>query len=315
MNVLCIERAHEFSPNMVEADRHILRLVAKELKEKGHRVETINEADLLILDNSHNVGHRRVPVLGCRHFDVVCSMARDSRVLALLDMANLPVLNSPEGVAFCRTSRNLSRLRGVGEVLRCPPTSDVNLTDESTVAAVVRAMNVDGVGFPCWMKRNDGCSQHPDDVVFISCKAELPDAVDSFLRRDITRVVVSGHVEGDLVKFYAVNASEASVEWPHATFFRWRYAGGKGGKFGWEEHNGEPHGYDFDEEELRRHVMEVASGLSMRVVGGDAVIDSHGHLFLIDFNDWPSFSSCAAEAAKAIASAAQAVGTNHHQTI
>ena len=315
MNVLCIERGHEFSPNMVEADRNILRLVAEELTGEGHRVETINETDLLFLENSQNVGQKRVPDHGCSHFDVVCSMARDSRVLALLDMADMPVLNSPEGVAFCLTNRNLGGLRGVGEVLRCPPTSDVTLTDESTVAAVMRSMIADGVGCPCWMKRNDGCSQHPDDVVFISSEADLSDAAESFLRRDIKRVVVSGHVEGDLVKFYAVNTSAASIECPQESFFRWRYAGGKGGKFGWEEHNGEPHGYDFDEEELRRQVMEVAAGLSMRVVGGDAVIDSQGRLFLVDFNDWPSFSSCAAEAAKAIACAAKAVGTNLYQTI
>ena len=35
--------------------------------------------------------------------------------------------------------------------------------------------------------------------------------------------------------------------------------------------------------------------------GGDAVVSSEGDIRIIDFNDWPSFSACRDDAAKAIA--------------
>ena len=41
--------------------------------------------------------------------------------------------------------------------------------------------------------------------------------------------------------------------------------------------------------------------LSLPIYGGDAIITPDGNIHLIDFNDWPSFSSCRDEAAKAIA--------------
>ena len=41
--------------------------------------------------------------------------------------------------------------------------------------------------------------------------------------------------------------------------------------------------------------------LQIPVYGGDVVIDEDGEFWFIDFNDFPSFSSCRARAAEAIA--------------
>ena len=41
--------------------------------------------------------------------------------------------------------------------------------------------------------------------------------------------------------------------------------------------------------------------MQVPIYGGDAVIDEKGKIWFIDFNDFPSFSSCRDQAARAIA--------------
>ena len=48
-------------------------------------------------------------------------------------------------------------------------------------------------------------------------------------------------------------------------------------------------------------VERLAQLVGIEVYGGDAIIDSEGRFYIIDFNDWPSFSRCRDEAAEAIA--------------
>ncbi|MCF0192230.1 MAG: glycoside hydrolase family 3 protein, partial [Prevotella sp.] len=44
----------------------------------------------------------------------------------------------------------------------------------------------------------------------------------------------------------------------------------------------------------------LAAALSLDIYGGDAILTAANHLTIIDFNDFPSFSSCRKEAAEAI---------------
>ena len=46
----------------------------------------------------------------------------------------------------------------------------------------------------------------------------------------------------------------------------------------------------------------MAEAIGIRVFGGDAIIREDSSYVIIDFNDWPSFSSCSEEASVAIAS-------------
>ena len=59
--------------------------------------------------------------------------------------------------------------------------------------------------------------------------------------------------------------------------------------------------YAFDVESLKQAADKAARVTGMIVYGGDAVITAQGKFFIIDFNDWPSFSACRRDAAKAIA--------------
>ncbi|MBR1446917.1 MAG: hypothetical protein IJ586_07535, partial [Alloprevotella sp.] len=72
-------------------------------------------------------------------------------------------------------------------------------------------------------------------------------------------------------------------------------------KFGNERINGRAVGYEFDVKALQSIAATAARTIGFDIFGGDAVITAQGEIFIIDFNDWPSFSSCREEAAEAIA--------------
>lgn len=143
-----------------------------------------------------------------------------------------------------------------------------------------------------WLKRGDAAAQSRGDVVFCPDRAALDAAMADFRRRGIAEAVVSAHVVGDLVKFYGVGRR----------LFRYFYPSDDGiSKFGDEARNGAAHHYVFEEERLRATVQRLAGLVGVAVYGGDAIVRADGSFCIIDFNDWPSFSRCRAEAAHAIA--------------
>ena len=112
-----------------------------------------------------------------------------------------------------------------------------------------------------------------------------------FVQRGITDWVVEAHLPGDLLKFYGVAGG----------FFQYFYPSDDGiSKFGDEQRNGLAHHYAFDATQLQTMVEQVAALTSVEVYGGDVIVAPSGEFFLIDFNDWPSFSRCRETAAKAI---------------
>lgn len=143
-----------------------------------------------------------------------------------------------------------------------------------------------------WLKRGDAAAQDKRDIMFCKDEQALQKAKASFLNRGITDLVVSVHMVGDLVKFYGVGER----------MFRYFYPTDDGiSKFGDERLNGQAHHYAFNIYNLRKEVERLAQLVGIDVYGGDAIIDSDGHFYIIDFNDWPSFSRCRDEAATAIA--------------
>jgi hypothetical protein len=51
---------------------------------------------------------------------------------------------------------------------------------------------------------------------------------------------------------------------------------------------------------MKKTVDCLATSIGVIVYGGDAIVRSDGSFVIIDFNDWPTFSPCREEAAKAI---------------
>jgi hypothetical protein len=143
-----------------------------------------------------------------------------------------------------------------------------------------------------WLKRGDAAAQSNKDVVYCQDLKALERAKAVFRARGIEDMVVSPHISGDLVKFYGVGTR----------LFKYFYPSDDGiSKFGDEARNGRAHHYAFDTQALQTDVVRLAELIGIDVYGGDAIIGKDGKYYIIDFNDWPSFSRCKEEAAKAIA--------------
>lgn len=204
--------------------------------------------------------------------DVYLSMARLTTTLSVLtnkaDKGSL-VLNEPRGVLNCRRS-----------------TLDALMRKHNMAMPPLRGTH----GY--WLKRGDEAAQSKDDVVFCKDEEVLAQAKAAFSRRGISDMVTSAHMPGDVVKFYGVGQK----------YFELFYPSDDGiSKFGDEKRNGVAHHYAFDREALHGEVVKLSRLTGVGVYGGDAIIDADGRFFIIDFNDWPSFSRCRETAADAIA--------------
>lgn len=191
----------------------------------------------------------------------------------------------------------LSRVREHGVAVVNSPESVEACCRRVGMCAIFREMGVplppdDGEdGY--WVKRGDGVSMICRDVQFAPTRMEAEIIRGGMLREGAGSVMVEAHVQGDLVKFYGVAGTD---------FFHYRYPGDDGrSKFGDEKRNGKPHHYPFSLDELRHHVARMAEAVGVDVYGGDCIVGQDGRITFIDFNDWPSFSYCKDEAAKAIA--------------
>lgn len=206
--------------------------------------------------------------------DIYINMARQPQTMELLkqkERNGALVVNSAYGVESCQRTK------------------------------LEHVMSMEGISIPpregCdgyWIKRGDAAAQTKDDVLYCRDEGELSMAEKQFELRGITDYVVSAHILGDLVKFYGVEGTG---------FFRVFYPGDDGiSKFGDETRNGKPWYYAYDRERLQRETSRLARLVQVPVYGGDAIITHDGTFYIIDFNDWPSFSRCREEAAEAIAS-------------
>lgn len=141
--------------------------------------------------------------------------------------------------------------------------------------------------YPFWWKRDDHVSQTQQDVLLVKNDEQW----QAILAMNVQQYVLEQHLQGDLIKFYGVRGTD---------FFHWNYP--VFSKFGKEEANGQVAGIAFDAVQLVRQADKMASVCGLTVYGGDAIVTNDGRTYIIDFNDWPSFSSCRDNAARAIAS-------------
>lgn len=261
MKYLAIRRDDRFSPNAVENDAAILKRSCEMISNKLQLAE-----DILMVDEQV---FARDPI----DADVYLSMSRLPEVLNILvDKKNngrSRVLNDPNGVLNCRRSI-LDRLMRQHNIAMPPLTGNHGY----------------------WLKRGDEAAQSKSDVVYCKDEETLAQTKQDFVKRGINDLVISAHMPGDLVKFYGVGER----------FFKCFYPSDDGiSKFGDEKRNGMAHHYVFCHEDLHREAIKVSHLIGVDVFGGDAIIDKNGHFFIIDFNDWPSFSRCREAAAEAIA--------------
>lgn len=253
MKIAAIYRAERYSPNSEEKDRLMMDAVADLLRQDGHEVECMHEDECMISDDT----------------DLCVTMSRSENADRKIKDAGVMSINA------------------AGCALRC---------GKQNVRNVMRSNNIpmppDKGTCGYWLKRGDGQPQGREDVVFAATEKEKTAAMERFKLRGINNVTTEAHVQGDLIKFYAVEGTD---------FFRTYYPTDDGNfKFDNELKNGRAEHYKYDTGHLKKEVMRLSRLLDTPVCGGDCIVRSDGSFAIIDFNDWPSFSRCRKEAAAAV---------------
>ena len=266
MRIAGIPRSPEHSPNMSDKDMLLLREISEKLREKGHTVE--------IPDNSNAL----------EGYDAIFHMSRSAETLSRLaecEKRGIPVTNATAGVRNCSRKNFMEILRRNG--IRQPAYSTVTPSTDTTT-----------LKYPGWMKKSEGWSSHIDDVQFVASPEEADKALQRLAARGCDTAIYSEHVKGDLIKFYGVCGTD---------FFRHHYPDPETTKFGLERINGKAARHPFDHNLLKRMTFRAAQALQTEVFGGDCIVTPEGEIYIIDMNDFPSFSAYRQEAAEAIAHA------------
>ena len=265
---LLIQRAACYSPNSEEKDLAILQEVGCFFDD----AKIIGEGDFVENFSTYNQLISAESLGAVNAYYQIISMARSPKALDCLEQLEqrgIRVLNSSVGVRACQRS-NVEKVMRENHLPLPPDEGDEGY----------------------WVKRADAAAQSKEDVCFCHDWAEVEKMRSTFMQRGITDVVAQAHVKGDVVKFYGVEGTG---------FFRYYYSGDDTEtKFGDEERNGKPQYYPFSSSDLQADAEKLACLLQTPVYGGDAIIQEDGNYVIIDFNDFPSFSKCRKEAAKAI---------------
>jgi NDP-sugar pyrophosphorylase family protein len=267
-----IRRGNQYSPNHVGNDAAIFNLTIDYLKAKNCEVMTYSEQEF----QSVRVDD-----------EVIFNMARDTCTISKLqelEDEGRKVINSGYGISNC-TRAKMTRLLLDNEIPH--PRSLIVSTDELLPEAALE------LGDFCWVKRGDYHAIHYEDVTYTKNGKEAENILNEFALRGILSAVLNEHLEGDLIKFYGVKNTD---------FFYWFYPNSLNhSKFGLETINGKAQGIPFDLKYLREICTKAAEVLDIYIYGGDCVVDKSGNIFIIDFNDWPSFAPCRSDAASYIA--------------
>ncbi len=278
MKILGISRGEKFSPNMTSSDAAIFQAVVNELQASGHEVDVINEETM--------VGYDYTP------YTRIFTMQRDIFNTVQLETktdvgTQSKFINSINGILSCTNKASVAT-----NLLDAGIPQPEFIIGEKQNLLFCSTDDKNEINVPLWLKNCDGSATTANDTVFCQTKEEFDAAFADFQRREVSMWIAQLHMPGDLVKFYGVEGTN---------FFSWNYASNSHSKFGLEAINGKEKGYAFDPERIKLYADMIAKKLNVPIYGGDAIINEEGEFFFIDFNDFPSFSSCRNEAAKAIA--------------
>jgi hypothetical protein len=266
--IAAIMRAGAFSPNHIGNDATIMNTVAEQLRKRGCEVNIYSEEQFC-------AGSVTEPVI-----INMCRERRSTELLQRLEDEGRLVINSGYGIENCIREREARILTGCNIPY---PESIIVDTDEVVKPRLTK------LGMQqCWIKRGDFHTQHAEDVSYVRSAGEAQDVLQEYFMRGFRRAVISRHLPGKLVKFYGVAGT---------SFFNWFLPFEPDNQM----NDDEQHRLD---EQLKNICRRAATELNLVVYGGECILADDGTLSIIDFNDWPSFSSCRVEAASNIAKAA-----------
>lgn len=272
-----IMRAPSFSPNHIGNDAAIFNLVADQLRKRGCIVNVYSEEQL-----AAGLVTEKIVVNMCRE-------QRSIRTLQQMEDEGAVVVNSGYGIENC-TRERMARIL-MGRNIPYPDTIIVD-TNEGISSALAKA----GIT-RCWIKRGDFHTMHKEDVSFARHPQEAQELLQEYFLRGITRAVINRHIDGDLIKFYGVRDSNF--------FYYFNPMSGQSAADAATT-------AEFDSERLAAICRRAADEMDIDIYGGDCVISPDGTITMIDFNDWPSFAPCRAQAAPVIARRIISIIRQHH---
>ena len=267
MTVVGISRSKQYSPGRESADAAIFEKVSMLLENQGVDVVRIPEEFV----NSETFPTEI-------HIDAVFQMARSEDVQNELSRLDIPIINSVSAVRNCGRTEQI-------KLLGNRPFLPASVCLETT-NGVPAEWNI----FPCWVKRGDSHSVGKDDVCLAQNSEEASMIVAQMQERGIKNCILQKHVSGKLLKFYGVRGYGIVGSY---------YPTGAD-KFGNLQQCNDKIP-DADIERVSTIAEESAEMLETDVYGGDLIVTEEGTLYLVDFNDWPSFGCCQDKAAKVIA--------------
>ncbi len=267
-------RAAAYSPNHIGNDAAILNAVASQLRKRGCEVNILSEDQFI-------AGGGNIPET------VIINMCRDRRAIATLQALEEEgrlVINSGFGIENCVKERMTKIMMG-GNI----PYPESLIVDTDKV--IKDTLKERGIS-QCWIKRADCHPMHKEDVSYVRHPEEAQEVLQEYFLRGINRAVISRHLTGDLVKFYGVM---------HQPFFYWfcPYVAG-GGRYSCAEVN-DAEAVKAVGQKIKKLSLSAAEELNVEIYGGDCIISPEGEVKIINFNDWPSYAPCRAEAASNIA--------------
>lgn len=262
MKIATIARNTADSPNMVENDAALLQSIEERLAAMGHYVKRTNETELF------------------DGYDAICHMTRTPEILALLkdvEKTGCKVINTPAAVERC-SREAFTQILDKNDIPQ-PPHRAITTIDDTKA-----------LQFPGWIKKSNGWSRTKEDIAYVTNKEEATEAFN-YIKENGNNALYFEHIKGDIIKFYAVNGY----------YFTYLYPQCKGTKFGYEKINGTANHYPFDNEVLKKTAFDAATAIGLDIFGGDAIITPEGDIYIIDINDFPSFSAVREIAARHIA--------------
>ncbi len=264
MNIVTIDRNPQHSPQMQESDAAIMRSIEKELAAMGAEVKSTSEKGPVPPQHS-----------------IILHMSRTAETLQHLEELEAQgalVINSPRAV------KNSSRATMV-KILQS------NNIPQPPYKIVTHANELQEIPCPAWIKKGEGWACRKEDVAFVTNSTEAQAAFETMKANGCSSAVICKHIEGDIIKFYGVAGG----------FFHHLYPNIETTKFGLEKINGTQKRYPFSTMLLKSAAFDAARALGLDIFGGDAIITPKGEIYIIDINDFPSFSAVRQEAAKEIA--------------
>ena len=265
MKIAGIPRNPKNSPNMSDKDMLLFNKIVEELKNEGHSVEILNE------DDNYST-----------EYDAIFHMSRTERTLdklASCEAKGVYVTNSVQGVKNCSREKFIEIFDK--NKIRQPAYTHIDTTNNKQFE----------IHFPGWLKKSEGWSCGIEDVQYIASEEDIEKALSTHAAKGCNNLIFSEHITGDIIKFYGVESED---------FFQWYYPDPSSTKFGLEKINGAAQKHTFDCKLLREEAFRAAKALNINIFGGDCIVTESGKIFIIDFNDFPSFSPCRDKAAKKI---------------